>query len=353
MIGRDRTLESRLERGDICQAMHGARIKLWLMIERGVILSGARELSLRGSTMMTMMVAMLVLSVGCATGMPKMSAASLRLQSLKPKLPEARPDVVELHYIFLEADAKDPKINDEIWASDVDEQCIPLDTKAALGQNGIRLGKIGSRLPTSILTMLEKENETGRRHHASSGQMAKIELTPVLPVWNIFEVIEGKTTGDEIREAQGFIHVTPTITGQTSVALDVVPQIEFGPREPKRVPTPDLAGWQMKTERDARKFPSLRSSVSLASGEYAIIGGIPDATGTIGHKMFTKEVDGLQKQTLLLVRVVRPNRDELLSAGYDFDDFFLTPIKRTVQRATTPVLETVMAAQRISASAVR
>jgi hypothetical protein len=201
--------------------------------------------------------------------------------------------------------------------------------------------------------MLEKENETGRRHHASSGQLAKIELTESLPVWNIFQVTDGQTTGDEIRDAQGFLHVTPTITGQTSVVLDIVPQIEFGPREQKRVPTPDLAGWQMRNERDSRKFPNLRSNVSLASGEYAIIGGIPEASGTIGHKMFTKEVDGKMKQTLLLVRVVRPNRDELLSAGYDFDDFFLTPIKRTVQRATTPVLETVMAAQRISANSIR
>jgi hypothetical protein len=297
----------------------------------------------------------MVVSVGCGQSMPKISNTSLRLQSLKPKLPDPRPDVVELHYIFLEADASDPKINENVWTSDVDEQCIALDTKAALGQNGIRLGKVGSRLPNSILELLEgdQKNETGRRHHASSGQLAKIELTEVLPVWNIFQVVDGQATGDEIREAQGFLHVTPTITGQTGVALDVVPQIEFGPREQKRVPTADLGGWQMRTERDAKKFPHLRSTVALSSGEYAIIGGMPDASGTIGHKMFTKEVDGRKKQLLLLVRVIRPNRDELLSAGYDFDDFFLTPIRRTVQRATTPVLETVMAAQKVSANALR
>ncbi len=297
----------------------------------------------------------LATAVGCASSMPKISNTSLRLQSLKPKLPDPRPDVVELHYIFLEADANDPKVNEEVWTSDVDEQCIPLDTKAALGQNGIRLGKIGSRLPNSILSLLEsdKKNETGRRHQATSGQLAKIELTEVLPAWNLFQVVDGQAVGDEVRDAQGFLYVTPTITGQSAVVLDVVPQIEFGPREQRRVPSADLGGWQMRTERDAKKFPDLRSNVTLASGEYAIVGGVPDASGTIGHKMFCKEVDGRKKQILLLVRVVRPNRDELLSAGYDFDDFFLTPIKRTVQRATTPVLETVMAAQRISTSAVR
>jgi hypothetical protein len=313
-------------------------LRRWPQVVLGIAMAGA-----------------LATAVGCASSMPKISNTSLRLQSLKPKLPDPRPDVVELHYIFLEADANDPKVNEEVWTSDVDEQCIPLDTKAALGQNGIRLGKIGSRLPNSILSLLEsdKKNETGRRHHATSGQLAKIELTEVLPAWNLFQVVDGQAVGDEVRDAQGFLYVTPTITGQSAVVLDVVPQIEFGPREQRRVPSADLGGWQMRTERDAKKFPDLRSNVTLASGEYAIVGGIPDASGTIGHKMFCKEVDGRKKQVLLLVRVVRPNRDELLSAGYDFDDFFLTPIKRTVQRATTPVLETVMAAQRISTSAVR
>jgi hypothetical protein len=281
--------------------------------------------------------------------MARLSQAAQSLGRLRPTLPDARPDVVELHYIFLEADAGDPKINDDIWVNDADEQAIPLDLKSQLAENGLRVGKIGTRLSSGLLDLLEtqKENYSGRRHHAVSGQLARIEMTDVRPTWNLFQVVDGKPIGDQLSEAQGFLFVTTTIQGETGVLLDIVPEIEFGPRVQKRVPAPDLAGWQLRTERDARKFPELRAKLELTSGEYAIMGTLADASATIGQKLFSKEIDGKPRQTLLLIRAVRPNRDELLTAGYDFDDFFLTPIRRSAQRANTPALETVLASKRL------
>ena len=295
------------------------------------------------------------LMAGCTKDMVRLSSgAAQHLNRFKPRLPDARPDVVELHYIFLEADLGDAKINDNIWKSDADEQCIPLDTKAALAQNGLRIGKIGSRLSPSLLELLQqqKDNQSGRRHHAVSGQLAKIEMTEILPSWNLFQVVNGQTVGDQVSDAQGFLFAVPTINGETTVSLDIVPEIEYGPREQKRVPTPDLAGWQLRTERSARKFPNLAASVELASGEYVVVGTMPEEGATLGRKLFTHEVDGKTKQVILLIRVVRPNREELLTAGYDFDDFFLTPIARTQGKVTTPALETVMASKRLELTGV-
>lgn len=296
-----------------------------------------------------------LLLTGCANDMLRLSTgAAQQLNRLKPRLPEPRPDVVELHYIFLEGELGDPKINDNIWKSEADEQCIPLDTKANLAENGLRIGKIGSRLSPSLLQLLQeqKDNQSGRRHHAVSGQLAKIEMTEVLPTWNLFQKVNGQTVGDQVEDAQGFIFAVPTINSETTVSLDIVPEIEYGPREQKRVPTPDLAGWQFRMERSARKFPNLASKIELASGEYVVVGTMPDQGASLGYKLFTHEMDGKTKQVILLIRVVRPNREELLTAGYDFDDFFLTPIARTQRKLTTPALETVMSSKRLELARV-
>lgn len=306
-----------------------------------------------------MLVALSVVSLGAGgcthTALRIPEAAMSGWNRLKPKAPEARPDVVELYYIFLEADAGDPEIDEEIWDKEVDEQCIPLDTKAALAENGIRLGKLGSRLSPAVLELLKKneKNQSGRKHHAASGQLAKVQLTEILPSWNLFQLVNGQPVGDEIKDAQGFLYLTPTITGDSTVAVQIAPEIEYGPRQQKRVPTPDLAGWQLRTERESRSFPSLQSTVHLANGEYAIVGATPDTGATLGRKLFLREDGRSPKQTLLLVRVVRPNREQLLTAGYDFDDFFLTPIRRVTRMRTTSVLETMLAAKNDEPATIR
>lgn len=274
---------------------------------------------------------------------------------LKPKLPEARPDVVELYYIFLEGDLGDPAINEEIWSKEADEQCIPLDVKAALADNGLRVGKLGSRLSPAVLELLNNndKNSTGRKHHATSGHLAKVQMTDILPSWNLFRKVDGHPVGDEIRDAQGYLYLTPTITGDSGVTLEITPQIEYGPRQQKRVPTADLAGWQLRSERETKAFPELRAAVTLANGEYALIGAFPDPGATLGRKLFLKENQNPPRQTLLLVRVVRPNREELMTAGYDFDDFFLTPMRQAISARTTPVLETLLAARRRTTTAIQ
>lgn len=292
---------------------------------------------------------------GCIPSQLRMPDVAGSLSRWRPKPPVMRPDVVELYYIFLTADADDADIDEDVWEKEVDEQCISLDAKAALAENGMRLGKLGSRLSPSVLELLKEneQNQSGRYNLASSGQLAKVQLTEILPTWSVFQSVNGQAAGDELRDAQGFLYIKPTITGDLTTSLEISPEIEFGPRRQKRVPTADLAGWQLRTERDSRSFPRLKATVHLADGEYVLIGAGPDRGATLGRKMFLREEGGVRKQTLLLIRVARPNREQLLTAGYDFDDFFLTPIRRTARARTTPVLETLLAAREVEMKGVR
>lgn len=260
----------------------------------------------------------------------------------RPKIPDMTPDVVELHYIFVDREEGDPLLDKTLWA-EADEQAIPLDMKSQLNANGIRIAKLGSKLSPELMKLLEETKSQGRRHHTHSGQLAKIQATDVLPAWNLLTTIHGESRGDELRDAQGYLHVTPTIAADQRATLTIQPDIEYGPRIHRKIPAPDLSGWQVRNERDARSFPDLRVEMELTSGEYLLVGATPDAKGTMGETFFARDVPGKRRQTVLLVRVLRPSREELYDAGYDFDDFFMNPIQGEPVPSRSTIRETVMA----------
>lgn len=246
---------------------------------------------------------------------------------LKPKLPDATPDIVELHYIFLERPLGDPLLNTDIWA-EADEQAIPLDQKALLEENGIRMARLGANLSTKMLALLRENPSTGRRHQAHSGSLAKIQTTEIIPRLEIFTLVAGQTRGESIEQAQGYFYLTPTIGTGARIRLTVVPEVEHGEQKNRRTPAPDLSGWILRSERDARGYDELKADLDLTSGEYLLLGCYPERNGTLGHRFLTSGEGTSQRQTVVLVRAIRPSREELVSAGIDVDDFFLPELLR-------------------------
>ncbi|HVJ83268.1 MAG TPA: hypothetical protein VNC50_19540, partial [Planctomycetia bacterium] len=47
--------------------------------------------------------------------------------------------------------------------------------------------------------------------------------------------------------------------------------------------------------------------------------------GTFGANCFVREKDGKKMQSVLLVRAFRPERETLFQAGFETNDFFLSP----------------------------
>lgn len=262
----------------------------------------------------------------------------------KPTIPDASPDMIELHYIFLERDANDPLVNEQIWAA-ADEQAVPLDLKNTLANNGLRVGKLGSRLPPELSGLIkeQKGKEAARRHRAASGLLAKVQTTEVVPELNLFTLVNGQSRGEQIKDAQGYLYVTPVLADKQNISLKIVPQVEYGKAQDRRVPSPDLTGWQIRTEREARPFPDLLVNLPMISGEYALIGCHGNASASLGHRFFCKEVGGVPKKTVLLIRIVQPSRDELYTAGFDFDDFFLQPLENRPLAGRSTAREAMLA----------
>jgi hypothetical protein len=299
---------------------------------------------MRRGRLLTILVVTLFPASGCVSDSARLVEAN-PFSRLKPRPPAASPDVVELRYIAIERDLGNDLIKSRIW-EDTDEQAISMDLKQLLNSNGLRIGKIGSRLSPEMLKLLERANDTaqGRLHHGPSGTTAKIDMTPVLPQWNLFTVADGAPKGETLSDAQGYLQLTPTIGPESTVHLAIAPRIEYGPRIERRGPAPDLTGFQFRQDRAARAFPELKVELSVASGDYILIGCDEERKGTLGWHMFTRASDGVAKQSVLLVRIVRPSREELYAAGFDLDDFFLKPIPQTARRRfRSSVRETMLA----------
>lgn len=262
-------------------------------------------------------------------------------------MPEMGPDVVELRYLYLECDLGDKSLNEMAW-SDADEQCFPLEIKSRMKRNGLRIGKLGDRLPPALLKLIEANGDSpsGRLHQSKAGLMVKIQATEVRPKWNLFVLGSSQPVGEEIADAQGYLYITPNNGEQGQIDLEVNPVLEYGQHVHRRVPAPDLSGWQIRNDRDVREFPEFNTEVALSSGEFMLIGCWPEESGTLGHNFFTKNVSGKTRQTVLLICASRPSREDLLRAGYDFDDFFLTPVRQLIPDARSPARETTVAAHR-------
>lgn len=292
----------------------------------------------------TIVLGVALLAVGCASDPMKVVDGGA-WNRLKPRLPGAAPDIVEVHYIFLEREVGDSLLNQEIWA-EADEHAIPLDQKAQLADNGLRVAKLGAHLSSEMLRLLEKGASTGgRRHQSHSGALAKLQTTESIENLQLFAILGGQPRGEEIKQAQGYLYVTPSVAEGDAVKVSVAPEIEFGERKNRRMPAADLSGWVIRADRDSRSFPELRVDLELASGEYMLIGCLPEKKGTIGWHFFTRTYDMHQFQTVVLIRAVRPSREELYTSGYDFDDFFLPDLNRDRGQGRSLVREAVLAAQ--------
>src|SRR5438105_15292900 len=93
--------------------------------------------------------------VGCTTSQPLRSAAWLsRFRQLGGG--PAGTDIVQLEVAVLERPLGDHYINQDLW--DVaDEQVVAVERKAALEDNGFRIGQVGGLVPAELPALLTSD----------------------------------------------------------------------------------------------------------------------------------------------------------------------------------------------------
>src|SRR5882724_6549743 len=78
------------------------------------------------------------------------------VESLKPSAGPRGADAIVLEVALLEQPLGDRYLNEGLWSA-ADEQAIDMDRKAALDDNGFRIGLVGGIPPAELLNLLTSE----------------------------------------------------------------------------------------------------------------------------------------------------------------------------------------------------
>jgi hypothetical protein len=232
---------------------------------------------------------------------------------LKPLRPAA--DAILLQVVFVERPADDSLVRHLVW-QDLDQVgAVPPATRSLLIDHGFRVGLAGAQPPPALQTLLGLTAEVGdpllddrlmnvRRLGLRPGQDTEL-LTHREPFQGTLTYrLEGRSEDVSYRDARCLLRVKPHRLDNGWVRVDFTPEIHHGDARLRHTPTE--AGWTLHAGQQADIRQSLKFSVTLNTGELAVIGCEADASGTPASAFFGSTEAGRAVQRLLVVRLQDP-----------------------------------------------
>jgi hypothetical protein len=246
---------------------------------------------------------LLALLAGCATqqaARPGALAERLRGPQALP------PDAVQMEVAIIERPLGDPYLNKELWTF-TDEQVVDLERRAALDENGFRVGQVVGMTPSGLQALLTSERSclNPRRYLLASGRSATVVLGPVV-AHRQFEVVQdGNTAELTLDQAQFGMVVVLTLTADGRTRLHLTPQVEYGENLPDFRVAPDGSGYMMEIKRPCKTFAALSWDVTLAPNQFLLLGTRLDQPQKLGGQAFLQPDTPAPVQRLLVVRTNR------------------------------------------------
>jgi hypothetical protein len=223
--------------------------------------------------------------------------------AFKPPAAPPAADVIGLEVSLLEVPIGDHYANGELWAT-IDEQVVAPEKRAALDDNGFRVGVIGGVRPSQFDDILHSPRSNPKPQWVQTrvGRPKLVPLSPQRPVceYRIFDRdTPGPTTAFD--QARCVVQVTPSLAADGGVKLAFVPQVQHGAR----------TVWSAPLDGDgilppAESYPALGWDMTLAAGEFLLIGTRFERTDTLGRACFVEPDEVKPVQRLLAIRAVRP-----------------------------------------------
>jgi hypothetical protein len=252
----------------------------------------------------------LVLVVGTLSGcLGSESSGRKWIANWRPFQGVQGPDVVQMDVALLEVPVGDRYVNDELWGL-ADEQVVSLETKARLEDNGLRVGQVSAAPPAGLHELLTsgRSSPNPRRVQLHSGKPSPPQLLGPAREHLHFELrLGGPSETVELKQALAGLVVVPTLTEDGRTRLRFTPQVRHAaegglPWKPRA----DLAAWTLQSGHAEETYAGLRWEVTLAPGEYVVIGARFDRPGTLGHETFVRADEPVPVQRLLVIRTARP-----------------------------------------------
>ncbi|MFO0845176.1 MAG: hypothetical protein U0797_22805 [Gemmataceae bacterium] len=214
---------------------------------------------------------------------------------------------IVLDMALVERPAGDDFLNQGVWDLG-NEQCVDLEVKPLLEENGLRVGLIGGMLPPRLQALLKSPRTCPdpRRLRAEPDQPTPFPVGPPRArlAFQSFQAGQGKPV--ELADANCSFGVTPALAGEGGVRLRFLPRIRHGKAKAEPQVARDADGslrWAVEAKEPVEEFPHLAWELPVNADEYVLIGGRCDRPGTLGASYFLT-ADG-KAQKLLVLRAAR------------------------------------------------
>jgi hypothetical protein len=241
------------------------------------------------------------LLVGCVPAQVKTTAW---YRGRQPFPAPTGPNIVEMEVALLECPVGDPYINRDLWTL-ADEQIIPPEQKAALEENGFRVGQVGGIVPAELQNLLtsERNNVNPRRRLVMVGQPAAFDLGSKVPTLHFTRMEAGTPAEVEFAGARCQLVVVPGLTPDGKAKFHFTPQVEYG--DPVRTIKPAPEGFQLEVESPHQSYPALSWEVTLGANQYLVIGARFEQRQSLGFASFVQRDESNPVQRLLVIRTNR------------------------------------------------
>jgi hypothetical protein len=226
------------------------------------------------------------------------------------------PNVVQMEMALLECPVGDVYINRDLWTL-ADEQIIPPEQKAALEDNGFRVGQVGGIIPAELQALLtsERNNANPRRRQVMVGHPAAFDLGPKLPTLHFTLMQEGRPVEVELAGAMCQLVVEPSRTPDGKAKLHFTPQVEHG--DPVRTIQASPEGFHLEVESPHKSYSFLSWDAILEANQYLVIGARFEQRQSLGFASFVQTDETNPVQRLL---VIRTNHSGSSAPGTSGDD---------------------------------
>uniref|UniRef100_A0A7C2NSR1 Uncharacterized protein n=1 Tax=Schlesneria paludicola TaxID=360056 RepID=A0A7C2NSR1_9PLAN len=241
---------------------------------------------------------------------------SLAVNTARPVLPPLKPpsDAIQLQIVFVERPSDDALLNQLVWQQVDQVGALAPESRVMLDDHGFRVGQCGAHPPPAVQTLLGLSEELvdeplsgehlmrGRRLGLRSGQDTEVQTVDYRRDCQIRYLTAGQEEVVDYSQARCVLRLRPVRVQDGWVRIDVTPEVHHGAALMRHTPTEE--GWTLKGGQKIDVRQALKFSVTLSTGELALISGDPGRERSPGREFFCQEhPDGRRTQRLLAVRL--------------------------------------------------
>lgn len=232
-------------------------------------------------------------------------------KSLLPPI-SAPKEAVQVEFVIVERPADDPLLGGDLWREVGQVGALTPELRAALEQNGFRIGHVGSTPPPALETMLgitsqfdenanNDEGVRGRRHPFLPGGDTEVQTSNLAPEMSLLIHSRSGESWRDFEQARCLFRVKAERKEDGWAAIELTPEIHYGQNRLR--PVAGLNKWDLKTTQDVHPFYNQRFTVLLNVGEMAVVTCDGEQPESVGGRFFLAGTEAVPVQRLLIVRL--------------------------------------------------